>query len=120
LAYGSSTIPQGAQTASVSIMWLILAYLLHTLGELTLSPVGLSYVSKLVPAAKIGMMLGLWYIAVGIGNKLAGSIGGLIDKITVEYSMTTFFLIFTIIPIVAGLFIMALTPMMKKLMHGVK
>jgi len=120
LAYGSATIPQGAQTASVSIVWLILAYLLHTLGELTLSPVGLSYVSKLVPAAKIGMMFGLWYVAVGVGNKIAGSIGGLIDKVTAAYSMTTFFLIFTIIPIVAGLIIMALTPIIKKLMHGVK
>ena len=82
LAYGSSTIPQGAQTASVSIIWLILAYLLHTLGELSLSPVGLSYVSKLVPATKIGMMFGLWYIAIGMGNKAAGSMGGMIDKIT--------------------------------------
>ena len=52
LAYGSSSIPQGAKTASVSLIWLVLAYLLHTMGELCLSPVGLSYVSKLVPAKK--------------------------------------------------------------------
>lgn len=120
LAYGSANIPQGAQTASVSIIWLILAYLLHTLGELSLSPVGLSYVSKLVPAVKIGMMFGLWYIAIGLGNKIAGSMGGMIDKITAEYSMSTFFLIFTLIPIAAGLLIMALTPIVNKLMHGVK
>ncbi len=120
LAFGSSNIPQGAQTASVSIVWLILAYLLHTLGELSLSPVGLSYVSKLVPAAKIGMMFGLWYIAVGLGNFSAGKLGGMIDSITAEYNMTTFFLIFTFIPVGAGLFLMALTPVIKKLMHGVK
>lgn len=120
LAYGSMDIPQGAKTASVSMIWLILAYLLHTLGELTLSPVGLSYVSKLVPAAKIGLMYGLWYIAIGMGNKAAGSMGGMIDKITAEYDMTTFFLIFTIIPILAGLILMALTPIVNKLMHGVK
>ncbi len=120
LAYGSAGIPQGAQTASVSIIWLILAYLLHTLGELSLSPVGLSYVSKLVPAAKIGMMFGLWYIAVGLGNKAAGTMGGMIDKITAQYDLATFFLIFTIVPIIAGLIIMALTPVMKKLMHGVR
>ncbi len=120
LAYGSASIPQGAQTASVSVIWLILAYLLHTLGELSLSPVGLSYVSKLVPATKIAMMFGLWYIAVGMGNKLAGSMGGMIDKITTEYSMSTFFLIFTFIPIIAGLIVMGLTPVVKKLMHGVK
>lgn len=120
LAYGSSSIPQGATTASVSMIWLILAYLFHTLGELSLSPVGLSYVSKLVPAAKIGMMFGLWYIAIGLGNKLAGSMGGMIDKITQQYDMSTFFLIFTAVPIGAGLFVIALTPVIKKLMHGVK
>ena len=120
LAYGSASIPQGAQTASVSIIWLILAYLFHTLGELSLSPVGLSYVSKLVPATKIGMMFGLWYIAIGLGNKAAGSMGGMIDSITSEYSMSTFFLIFTFIPIIAGLIVMSLTPIVKKLMHGVK
>ena len=120
LAYGSASIPQGAQTASVSMIFLILAYLLHTLGELALSPVGLSYVSKLVPAAKIGLMYGLWYIAIGMGNKAAGSMGGMIDKITAQYDMSTFFLIFTIVPIFAGLILMALNPIMKKLMHGVK
>lgn len=120
LAYGSASIPSGAQTASVSVIWLILAYLLHTLGELSLSPVGLSYVSKLVPATKIAMMFGLWYIAVGMGNKLAGSMGGMIDSITAEYSMSTFFLIFTFVPILAGLIVIGLTPVVKKLMHGVK
>jgi len=120
LAYGSASIPQGAQTASVSVIWLILAYLLHTLGELSLSPVGLSYVSKLVPGKMIAMMFGLWYIAVGMGNKLAGSMGGMIDKITAEYSMSIFFLIFTFVPILAGLIVMGLTPVVKKLMHGVK
>jgi POT family proton-dependent oligopeptide transporter len=120
LAYGSSSIPQGAKTASVGIIWLILAYLFHTLGELSLSPVGLSYVSKLVPATKIGMMFGLWYIAIGLGNKAAGSMGGMIDIITEQYSMTTFFLIFTFVPIVAGLLVMALTPLIKKLMHGIR
>lgn len=120
LAYGSASIPQGAQTASVSMIWLIIAYFLHTIGELCLSPVGLSYVSKLVPATKIGMMFGLWYIAVGMGNKAAGSMGGMIDKITAQYDMSTFFLIFTLVPIGAGILLMILTPMMKKLMHGVK
>jgi POT family proton-dependent oligopeptide transporter len=102
------------------MIFLILAYLLHTLGELTLSPVGLSYVSKLVPAAKIGLMYGLWYIAIGMGNKAAGSMGGMIDTITAQYDMSTFFLIFTIIPIFAGLVLMALTPIMNRLMHGIK
>lgn len=120
LAYGSADIPQGAKTASVSMMWLVIAYFLHTVGELCLSPVGLSYVSKLVPATKIGMMFGLWYIAVGMGNKAAGSMGGMIDKITAQYDMSTFFMIFTVVPILAGIVLMLLTPLLKKLMHGVK
>jgi POT family proton-dependent oligopeptide transporter len=120
LALGSTTIPQGAMTATVSIMWLVFAYLFHTLGELCLSPVGLSYVSKLVPGRMIAMMFGVWYIAVAIGNKLAGKMGGMIDDITKEYSMTTFFLIFTLIPIGLGLLAMLLNPLLKKLMHGVR
>lgn len=120
LAYGSAGIPQGAQTASVGIIWLILAYLFHTLGELSLSPLGLSYVSKLVPAKIIGMMFGVWYIAIGLGNKLAGSMGGMIDQITAKYSMSYFFMIFTVVAIAAGIVVMLLTPVIKKLMHGVK
>jgi len=120
LAYGSSTIPQGAAVASVSMIWLVLAYLFHTLGELFISPVGLSYVSKLVPGRMIAIMFGIWYLAIAIGNKIAGTMGGMIDKITAEYSMTTFFLIFTFIPVGLGVIIMALTPIMKRLMHGVK
>lgn len=120
LAYGSTNIPQGAQTASVSMLWLILAYLFHTLGELCLSPVGLSYVSKLAPAKLMGLMFGLWYIAIGMGNKLAGSIGGLIDRISEAYSLSAFFLIFTLIPIAAGILLVALTPVIKKLMHGIE
>jgi POT family proton-dependent oligopeptide transporter len=120
LAFGSASIPQGAMTAAISIIFLVFAYLFHTLGELCLSPVGLSYVSKLVPGRMIAMMFGVWYIAVAIGNKLAGKMGGMIDEITEEYTMSTFFLIFTIIPIGVGLLAMALNPLLRKLMHGVK
>ena len=120
LAYGASTIPQGAKTASVSLIWLVLAYLLHTMGELCLSPVGLSYVSKLVPAKKIGVMFGVWYLAIAAGNYLAQFIGSYIDIIVEKYSMTTFFLIFTLVPISAGIILIILNPLMKKLMHGVR
>nr|CBL88214.1 proton/peptide symporter family protein [uncultured Leeuwenhoekiella sp.] len=98
LAYGASDIPQGAKVAAVSIIWLVLAYFFHTMGELCLSPVGLSYVSKLVPGRMIAMMYGVWYLAIAIGNKLAGSSGGMIDQITAEYSLSTFFLLFFFIP----------------------
>ncbi|MCF6295772.1 MAG: peptide MFS transporter [Flavobacteriaceae bacterium] len=120
LVYGSSTIEQGARVAQVSMIWLIMAYLFHTLGELCLSPLGLSYLSKLVPARMIAMMFGIWYIAIAIGNKTAHSLGGMIDDITANYSMSTFFLIFTIIPIGIGVLAILLNPVLKKLMHGIR
>ena len=68
LAYGSYGIQDGVK---VSMIWLVFAYLFHTLGELCISPVGLSYVSKLVPGRMIAFMFGMWYLAIAIGNKLA-------------------------------------------------
>lgn len=117
LAFGSSGLAEGAK---VSMIWLILAYLFHTLGELCLSPLGLSYVSKLVPARMIAFMFGMWYLAIAIGNKLAGSFGGMITEITEKYDLSTFFLIFTIIPVGAGVIVALLNPLLKKLMHGIK
>lgn len=120
LAYGTSDIPQGAKTASVSMIFLILAYLLHTMGELCISPVGLSYLSKLVPGRMIGFMFGIWYLAIAIGQKAAGTMGGKIDEITEQYSLSTFFLIFTIVPIFMGLIAIVLNSVLKKLMHNVR
>ena len=117
LAFGANGIVGGMK---VSMIWLILAYLFHTLGELCLSPVGLSYVSKLVPAKMIALMFGMWYLAIAIGNKLAAVLGGEIENITEKYSLSTFFLIFTLVPVVAGVLIYLLNPFLKKLMHGVK
>lgn len=117
LAFGAHGVTDGVK---VSMVWLVLAYLFHTMGELCLSPVGLSYVSKLVPARMIAFMFGMWYLAIAIGNKSAAVLGGQIENITKEYSLSTFFLIFTIVPIVAGVLVMALNPVLKKLMHGVK
>ncbi|MBV7441666.1 peptide MFS transporter [Weeksellaceae bacterium TAE3-ERU29] len=117
LAFGSYGVVEGVK---VSMVWLILAYLFHTLGELCISPVGLSYVSKLVPARMIAFMFGIWYLAIAIGNKLAAVLGGQIENITNQYSLSTFFLIFTIVPSVAGLIIISLNKPIKKLMKGVK
>jgi len=120
LSYGATGIPSGAMTASVSMIFLILAYLLHTMGELCLSPVGLSYLSKLVPARMIGFMFGVWYLAIAVGQKAAATMGGMIDEISEQYSLSTFFLIFTLIPIGAGFLSILLNPLLKKLMHGVR
>jgi amino acid/peptide transporter len=117
LALGSHGVTHGVK---VSMLWLVFAYMFNTMGELCLSPVGLSYVSKLVPARMIAFMFGVWYLAVAIGHKLAAVVGGQIENITREYSLSTFFLIFTIVPAVAGVLIIFINPFVKKLMHGVK
>lgn len=121
LAYGATYISPNTlgKPVSVSMAWLILAYLFHTLGELCLSPLGLSQVSKLVPAKMIGFMYGMWYLAIAIGNKLAGTLGGQIETITKEYSLSKFFLIFTLIPIIAGLIIAVMNKKLIKLSHGI-
>lgn len=118
LAFGSASIPQGAKVASVSMIWLILAYLFHTLGELCVSPVGLSYVSKLAPVRLIGVMFGVWFVANFVANFSAGKTGSYIDQITETYSMSVFFLIFTVIPIAAGLAMWMLNKFLIKKMHG--
>ncbi|MFD2552680.1 peptide MFS transporter [Bizionia sediminis] len=120
LAYGASDIPSGAKTASVSMIFLILAYLFHTMGELCLSPLGLSYLSKLVPARMIGFMFGVWYLAIAVGQKVANTMGGMIDKISEQYSLGVFFLIFAIVPVAVGLVSVVLNPLLKRLMHGVR
>ncbi len=120
LAYATKDIPLGTKTAKLSMIWLVLAYLFHTLGELCLSPMGLSYLSKLVPARMVAFMFGVYYLAIAIGNKLAHYIGGDIEKISQESGLSYFFLIFTIVPIALGLVSFALHPLLKKLMHGVR
>lgn len=119
LAWGANGIPQGAKTASVSMIWLVLAYFFHTAGELCVSPVGLSYVSKLAPVRLIGLMFGVWFIANFIANWAGGMTGSYIDQIVEENSMSTFFLIFTLIPIGAGVVLILLKGFMKKMMHGI-
>ena len=120
LAFGARNVPAGADSANLSMIWLVLAYLFHTLGELCLSPMGLSYLSKLIPARMIAFMFGVYYLAVAIGNKLAHYIGGDIENITQEYSLSGFFLIFTVVPIALGLISLLLHPLIKKSMHGVR
>jgi len=120
LALGASSIPAGAKTAAVSMVWLLLAYLLHTMGELAISPVGLSYVSKLAPLRMTGFMFGIWYIFTGLANKLSGLMAEASESIAEKFSISAFFLIFTLVPILAGLIILSLDKFLRKRMHGVE
>lgn len=120
VAFGASGIEPGAKTASVSMIWLILVYLFHTAGELCISPVGLSYVSKLVPARMIGLMFGIWYLAVAIGMKGAAKFGENVDKIADEKGISYFFWMLTIVSLVVAVVAIVFMPFIRKKMHGVR
>ena len=78
LAWGSTFTADGDL---VSPMWLIMTYFFHTTGELCLSPVGLSSITKLSPKRFVGQMMGIWFMAAALGNLLAGLIAGLIESL---------------------------------------
>ena len=120
VAIGSDGIVPGAKTASVSMIYLILVYLFITMAELCISPVGLSYVSKLVPARMIGMMFGIWYLAVAIGMKGAAKFGENIDKIADEKGLSYFFWMLAIVSLAVAFISLIMSPIIKKLMHGVR
>ena len=120
LAVGALSIPDGAKTANVSMFWLIFAYLFHTLGELCISPVGLSYVSKLAPLRLVGLMFGVFFVANFIANFAAGLTGSYIDTIAESVGLSGFFAIFAAVPITAAIIFVAISGWMKKMMHGIE
>jgi len=120
VAIGANGIEPGAKTASVSMIYLILVYLFVTMAELCISPVGLSYVSKLVPARMIAMMFGIWYLAVAIGMKGAAKFGENIDKIADEKGLSYFFWMLAIVSLAVAAISFVMSPIIKKLMHGVR
>ena len=100
----------------VSPMWLTVVYLLHTFGELCLSPVGLSAMTKLAPARIAGLMMGVWFLATSVGNFIAGRLAGFYEAMPLPALFTNIAL-FGIIP---GLILLPLAPPIKRLMGEVK
>jgi POT family proton-dependent oligopeptide transporter len=105
---------QFEESGSSSMIWLVLAYLFHTIGELCISPVALSFITKLSPVKYASLMMGVYFAATGLGNKVAGIIGESASHLG-EYSVFLGILIFTII--IGSLFILLLKPL-KRLTHG--
>jgi POT family proton-dependent oligopeptide transporter len=99
--------------------WLILTYLLHTFGELCLSPVGLSSMTKLAPARFVGQVMGLWFLATALGNNLAGQFAGEIDPNHLPGMPGQFLYLFWW-GFIAGVVLLVLTPFIRKMMPGVK
>jgi POT family proton-dependent oligopeptide transporter len=118
----------GASAGLVTVWWLILAYLLHTLGELCLSPVGLSLVTKLAPTRIVGLMMGIWFLSSSAAHQLGAIIARFtapVDKTITDPTIT--------LPIYTGVFfnvgltalgasvlLFLLSPIIKKWMHGIK
>jgi POT family proton-dependent oligopeptide transporter len=71
----------GGRTVLVSPLWLTGVYLLHTIGELCLSPVGLSLMTKLAPRRIVGLMMGVWFLSTATGNKVGGWVAGFFDTL---------------------------------------
>ena len=118
LVIGSSYIDIDPQYKA-SMIFLTLAYLIHTLGELCLSPVGLSYVNKLSPKRYLGVIFGIWFFASAIGNKFAGALSGYMETIQQNSSLADFFNLLVYIPVIAGIVLFLLSFPLKKLMHDI-
>ena len=120
LAAGFFVIAWGAANATpespVSASWLIVMYFLHTVGELALSPVGLSAVTKLAPPSRVSQMMGLWFVATSLGNVVAGLVAGRLEALEPS---PLFFAVTTIIGS-AGFVALLASPFIKRLMGDVK
>jgi POT family proton-dependent oligopeptide transporter len=104
--------------------WLIITYVVYTWGELCLSPVGLSMVTKLAPKRLQSLMMGLWFFSLALSNLLAGLVATFSEKIEsgemtfIIEGLPGFYLMLVLFPIGAGLLIALLTPILKKMMKG--
>jgi POT family proton-dependent oligopeptide transporter len=96
--------------------WLVGVFLCHTIGELCLSPVGLSTTTKLAPARLSGLMMGVWFLSISFGNFFAGEVAGNFSK----DALVGLFSKVSIGPILAGVLLVALTPFIRRLMGKVK
>ncbi len=98
--------------------WLIMTYLLHTFGELALSPVGLSVTTKLAPRRYVGQMMGMWFMASALGNLIAGQIAGEFDANNIA-AFPGQYMDIVMTAGGAGLIMLLFSKPIKKLMHGV-
>jgi len=101
-------------TLKVSPWWLVFSYFLQTVGELCLSPVGLSSMTKLSPRKYVGQMMGIWFLATSVGNLIAGLVGGNVDPEKLD-QMPVLFIGTTVALVAAAILLAALSPFIKKL-----
>lgn len=117
LGFAILVLPASAGTeAKVTPLWLTATYLLHTFGELCLSPVGLSAITKLAPARVAGLMMGVWFLSISIGNYIGGTISGYYEALP----LPSLFGAVGMFAIAAGLVLAFFTRPITRLMGGVK
>jgi len=130
---GFVILPWAGSTADatfrISLWWLVLTYFLHSIAELCISPVGLSMITKLSIARIVGMMMGVWFLSISVGEYLAGAAAQMASVKTVggqvtnpELSLHTYLGTFQtggLMTIGAGVVLLVISPLLKKLMHGV-
>ncbi|MFK5981998.1 MAG: peptide MFS transporter [Flavobacteriaceae bacterium] len=97
-----------------AMIWLVLAYLFHTIGELSSSPVSLSFITKLAPVKYASLMMGVYFAATGLGGKVAGILG----ENSAKYGEYTIFIGITVFTVAFGLLVIALLKPLKRLTHG--
>lgn len=125
ICFGVKDVQPGVK---VSLLWLTGLYFIHTMGEICLSPIGLSMVNKLTPVRFASLMMGIWYLSTATANKFAGTLGGLYPeegkvKALFGYRIETmfdFFMVFVIMSAVASLILFLLSKKLQKMMHGVE
>ena len=112
IAWGASFIEAG----KVSPMWLVVTYFFHTVGELCLSPVGLSSITKLSPDRLVGQMMGTWFMGAALGNLIAGLVAGYIEKLP----QNELYAVVAAIVMVSGFMFLLLQKPINKLSCGIK
>ena len=120
LSAGFFVLSWGAEYATdatkVSVAWLVVTYFLHTCGELALSPVGLSSMTKLAPAGRVGQMMGVWFIAAALGNLFAGLVAGNLEILP----PSDLFRAVAIFASAAGVVALVVSPWVKRLTGGIQ
>lgn len=120
LSLGFFVIAWGAANASsdhlVTPAWLVVTYFLHTTGELCISPIGLSAITKLSPQQRVGQMMGIWFVGAALGNLFAGLVAGELETLAPAPLFRTVAMTMGAVGIVAAL----ASPWVKKLMAGVR
>jgi POT family proton-dependent oligopeptide transporter len=108
----------------VSPFWLVTAICFHTWGELCLSPVGLSMVTKLAPSKLASLLMGFWWFSFFLSDFTAGMLSSIVEKVEkgevfhLLGGQADFFLIFVVTPLVGALALKVITPRLNALMHG--